>query len=123
MHVVGTGNAPLTRGASDGCGLRGGSTFGGAIGLTYQGGTYQYYFGVADVASGKCMGPLTIMELGSLAKTFTAALLAMAYNTNPRLPAQNPTQWIDTLGAPVTWLVLNAFRHPFRHRSHLPPTA
>ncbi|HTU82313.1 MAG TPA: serine hydrolase [Candidatus Acidoferrales bacterium] len=70
-----------------------------AIALISQGKTYQYYTGYAETASRTCVTPKTIMELGSLTKTFTAALLAMDYGKHGIAPNTNPAKWIDTLHA------------------------
>jgi CubicO group peptidase (beta-lactamase class C family) len=70
---------------------------GGAIGFYQNGSAYVYYWGYADQANGTCMGPSSIMELGSLTKTFTAMLIAQAYNSGLVSASDNPATYIDTL--------------------------
>ncbi|HTX59778.1 MAG TPA: serine hydrolase domain-containing protein [Verrucomicrobiae bacterium] len=71
---------------------------GGSIGIVYRGVAYQYYWGYADVGRQRCMSASTVMEIGSITKTFTTALLAMALAARPDLSLeQNPARWIDVL--------------------------
>jgi CubicO group peptidase (beta-lactamase class C family) len=70
---------------------------GGAIGFYQNGTAYVYYWGYADQQNATCMGPSSIMELGSLTKTFTAMLVAQAYNAGLVSPNDNPAAFIDTL--------------------------
>lgn len=67
-----------------------------AIALIYQGKTYQYYQGFADTKTSTCIGSNTIVELGSLTKTFTAAMLAMAYD-GKLSPNADPAKYISPL--------------------------
>lgn len=69
-----------------------------AISLVYKNAVYQYYSGYADVQTGRCMTAGSIVELGSLTKTFTAALLALAYANGSLKGADNPAPFIKTLG-------------------------
>jgi CubicO group peptidase (beta-lactamase class C family) len=70
---------------------------GGAIGFYENGTAYAYYWGYADQGTGTCMGPSSIMELGSLTKTFTAMLIAQAYNSGLVAASDNPATYINTL--------------------------
>ncbi|HEY8322006.1 MAG TPA: serine hydrolase domain-containing protein [Candidatus Baltobacteraceae bacterium] len=69
-----------------------------AIGIYDRGAAYTYYAGSA-VKDSSCVDGSTIFELGSLTKTFTAAMLAHEYLANAAVdPGQSPVRWIDMLG-------------------------
>lgn len=72
-----------------------------ALELYVNGRFYPYYTGYAVRAPAVCIDEDTIMEIGSLTKSFTAILLAMAYTTSSPLvsPAQSPVGLIDALSA------------------------
>jgi CubicO group peptidase (beta-lactamase class C family) len=72
---------------------------GGAIGFYQAGTAYVYYWGYANQETATCMGPDSIMELGSLTKTFTAMLVAQAYNAGLISASDNPATDIDTLSS------------------------
>lgn len=49
-----------------------------AVAVLWQGKTYHYSFGQADVATNRAVTPDTIFELGSISKTFAGVIGAMA---------------------------------------------
>lgn len=73
-----------------------------AIAVLWQGNTYHYSFGLADLASKTAVTPDTLFELGSISKTYAGVLGAMAIDsgaialTDPvakHWPALTNPQW------------------------------
>jgi CubicO group peptidase (beta-lactamase class C family) len=73
-----------------------------AIAVLWQGNTYHYSFGLADLASKTAVTPDTLFELGSISKTYAGVLGAMAIEsgaialTDPvakHWPALTNPQW------------------------------